>query len=155
MRQDQPDQCRRERPVIAATQGVKLTSRCESCGGELICDVGQFIDRGQLRWGVEGRCQDCPTAWCETGTGSAPEVIRQALLTKHGAARLRFANQDASLVPVLRALRERQHLSLSEARRMATDLKEGGLVGTSVEMAYLAEALRSRSVTVTITSSSA
>jgi hypothetical protein len=34
---------------------------------------------------------------------------------------------------------------------MATDLEEVGLVGTSVEVAYLAEGLRNRSVTVTIT----
>ncbi|WP_217561915.1 hypothetical protein [Streptomyces sp. GbtcB6] len=56
-----------------------------------------------------------------------------------------------SLVPVLRALPEMQHLSLGEARRMATDFKEVGLVGTSVEVAYLAEELRNRSLTVTIT----
>ncbi|MEV8311913.1 hypothetical protein AB0P36_32470 [Streptomyces flavidovirens] len=139
--------------MITATQGVKLTSQCESCGGELIRDVGQFIDRGQLWWGVEAQCQDCPNAWCETDTGPAPEGVRQALLTKHGAARLCLANKDASLVPVLRALREMQDLSLGEARRMAADLKEVGLVGTFVDVAYLAEGLRNRSVTVTITSS--
>ncbi|MGW2770111.1 hypothetical protein [Streptomyces sp. NPDC001275] len=86
-------------------------------------------------------------------TGPAPEEIRQALLTKHGAARLRLANKEASLVPVPQALRETQHLSLGEARLMAAELKEFGLAGTSVEMAYLAEGLRNRSATVTITSS--
>ncbi|MET9398781.1 hypothetical protein [Kitasatospora sp. NPDC002965] len=136
--------------MITATQGVKLTSQCDSCGGELVRDVGQFIEQGRLRWGAEGQCQDCPNAWCETDTGSAPEEIRQALLTKHGAARLRLANQDASLVPVLRALREMQHLSPGEARRMTTDFKEVGLVGTSVEVAYLAQGLHNRSVAVTI-----
>ncbi|MGW6157379.1 hypothetical protein ACWFRM_30250 [Streptomyces sp. NPDC055144] len=140
--------------MITATQGVKLTSLCASCGGELVRDVGQFIDRGRLWWGVEGQCLACPDAWCEMDTGPAPEDIRQALLTTHGPARLHLADKDASLVHVLRALREMQDLSLGEARLMAAGLKEVGLVGTSVEMAYLAEGLRNRSVTVTITSSS-
>ncbi|MEV5204687.1 hypothetical protein [Streptomyces sp. NPDC053720] len=136
--------------MITATQGVKLTSQCASCGGELVRDVGQFIDRGRLQWGVEGQCQACPNAWCEMDTGPAPEEIRQALLTKHGAARLCLANKEASLVPVLRALREMHHLSLSEARLVAADLRAVGLVGTFVEIAYLAEGLRNRSVTVTV-----
>ncbi|WP_229851864.1 hypothetical protein [Streptomyces albospinus] len=85
--------------------------------------------------------------------GPAPEEVRQALLTRHGAARLRLADKNASLVPVLRALREMQHLSLGKARRVATDLEEVGLVGTSVEVANLADGLRNQSVTVTITPS--
>ncbi|MEU8971183.1 hypothetical protein AB0D11_18195 [Streptomyces monashensis] len=132
--------------MITAAQGVKVTSTCAACGGVLVRDVGQFIDRGQLRWGIEGRCQACPDAWCETGTGPAPQEMRQALLAEHGAARLRLATEEAGLVPVLRALREMCHLSLGEARLMAADLSEGGLVGTSVEMAYQARGLRNRSV---------
>ncbi|MEY2245014.1 hypothetical protein AB8A21_19205 [Streptomyces sp. BF23-18] len=42
-------------------------------------------------------------------------------------------------------------LSLGEARLTATDLSGAGLVGTSVEMAYLAEGLRKRSVATTLT----
>ncbi|WP_330291133.1 hypothetical protein [Streptomyces sp. NBC_00576] len=139
--------------MITTAQGVKLTSQCESCGGELVRDVGQFIDRGRLRWSVEGQCQTCPNAWCEMDTGPAPEEIRQALLAEHGHARLRLADKNASFVPVLRALREMQNLSLGEARKVVADLREVGVVGTSVEMAYLAEGLRNRFVTVTITSS--
>ncbi|WP_328946765.1 hypothetical protein OG259_40155 [Streptomyces sp. NBC_00250] len=134
--------------MITATQGVALTSRCESCGGELVRDVGQFIERGRISWGVEGRCRACPNAWCETDTGPAPEEIRQALLTRHGAVWLRLASEEASLVPVLQALRETHHLSLAEARLMATELRAVGMVGTSVEIAYLAEGLRNRSVAV-------
>ncbi|MEV7690340.1 hypothetical protein [Streptomyces bungoensis] len=132
--------------MIIVTQGVKLTSTCPVCGGVLIRDVGQFIARGQLRWGIEGRCRTCPNAWCETGVGAAPEEISQALLAEHGPARLRLATKEAPLVPVLRALRETCHLSLGEARLMAADLGGGGLTGTSVEMAHLAEGLRKRSV---------
>ncbi|MET9902399.1 hypothetical protein [Streptomyces sp. NPDC006446] len=139
--------------MITATQGVTRTSRCERCGGELVSDVGQFIERGRLGWSVEGQCQACPDAWCEMDTGPAPEEIRQALLTTHGPARLRLADKGASIVPVLRALREMHHLSLGEARLMAAELNEVGLIGTYVEMAYLAEGLRKRFVTVTITSS--
>jgi hypothetical protein len=149
VRQDQPGRRRRERPLLTATQGVRLTSQCDSCGGELVRDVGQFIDRGRLWWGVEGQCHGCPNAWCETDTGPAPEEVRQALLTEYGATRLRLADEDTTLVPVLRALREVRHLSLGEARRMAAELVEVGLVGKSVEMAGLAEGLRNRSVGVT------
>jgi hypothetical protein len=141
--------------MIAATQGVKVTSPCVTCGGVLVCDVGQFIDRGQLRWSVGGQCQACPNAWCETGAGPTPEEIRQALLAEHGAARLRLAIKEASRVPVLRALREMSHLSLGEARLMVAELSGVGLVGTSVEMAYLADGLRKRSVATTLVPSPA
>ncbi|MER5942841.1 hypothetical protein ABT121_36750 [Streptomyces sp. NPDC001928] len=141
--------------MITATQGVKVTSTCAACGGVLVRDLGQFVDRGQLRWGIEGRCQACPNAWCETGAGPAPQEIRQALLAEHGATRLRLATEAASLAPVLRALREMRHLSLGEARLSAAELSGAGMVGTSVEMAHLAEGLRKRSVPTTLVPSPA
>ncbi|MFF9490211.1 hypothetical protein [Streptomyces sp. NPDC014676] len=141
--------------MITVTQGVKVTSKCVACAGVLVRDVGQFIDRRQLRWGIEGRCQDCPNAWCETGVGPPPQEVRQALLAEHGAARLRLATKEASLVPVLRALREMSHMSLGEARLAAAALNGDGLVGTSVEMAHLAEGLGKRSITTTLTASPA
>ncbi|MFI9830800.1 hypothetical protein ACIHIX_24290 [Streptomyces sp. NPDC051913] len=141
--------------MITVTQGVKDTSTCVACGGVLVRDLGQFVDRGQLRWGTEGRCQACPNAWCETGAGPAPQEISQALLAEHGATRLRLATEEASLVPVLRALREMRHLSLGEARLMAAELSGAGMVGTSVEMAHLAEGLRNRSIATTLVPSPA
>lgn len=139
--------------MITATQGVKVAALCAICGGVLVRDLGQFIDGGQLRWGVEGRCQVCRNAWCETGAGAAPLEIRQALLAEYGAARLRLASECASLVPVMRALRDMRHLSLDEARLMTAELTGPGLVGTSVEMAYLAEGFRQRSVGTSLTAS--
>lgn len=136
--------------MITVTQGVDVTSSCASCGGVLVREVGQFIDRGQLRWGVEGRCLACQDGWCDRGAGSAPEEIRQALLARHGATRIRLAPGEASLVPVMRALREVGHLSLREARLAAADLQGAGLVGTKVGMAHLAEALHRRSVATTL-----
>ena len=141
--------------MLTATQGVKVTSTCVACGGVLVRDLGQFVDRGQLRWGIEGRCQVCPHTWCETGAGPAPQEIRQALLAEHGATRLRLATEEASPVPVLRALREMHHLSLGEARLTAAELSGAGVVGTSVEMAHLAEGLRKRSVATTLVPSPA
>lgn len=141
--------------MITVTQGVKVTSTCVACGGVLVRDLGQFVDRGQLRWGIEGRCQACPNAWCETGAGPAPQEIRQALLAEHGATRLRLATDEASLVPVLRALREMRHLSLGEARLTAAELSGAGMVGTSVEMAHLAGGLRNRSIATTLVPSPA
>ncbi|MEU2619661.1 hypothetical protein ABZ642_16250 [Streptomyces sp. NPDC007157] len=136
--------------MITATQGAEVTSPCVTCGGALVRDVGQFIDRGQLRWSTEGQCPACPNAWCETGAGPTPQEIRQALLAEHGAVRLRLATEETSLVPVLRALREVSHLPLGEARLMAAELSGVGLVGTFVEMTYLAGELRQRSVATTL-----
>lgn len=51
---------------------------------------------------------------------------------------------------MLRALSETQPLSLGEARRAAADLAGAGLMGTAVEMAYLAERLRGRAVNVLV-----
>ncbi|MEW1892244.1 hypothetical protein [Streptomyces sp. NPDC085659] len=135
------------------TQGVQVTSTCAACAGVLVRDVGQFIERGEVRWGVEGRCQECPAGWCETGTGPAPQEVRQALLAEHGAARLRLAGTRGSLVPVLRALREINGLSLGEARLAAADLSGEGLIGTLVEMTLLAQGLERRSVTTTLVTS--
>jgi hypothetical protein len=133
------------------TQGVEITKRCNDCGGALTCDIGQFIERGQVRWGIEGRCRTCPTAWCEQGSGTTtPEEVRQALLAEHGTARLLLAGPEPSLVPLLRALREMHGLSLTQARAIARELRTTGLTGTLVEMEFVAAGLRRRSVAVTI-----
>ncbi len=128
-------------------QGVKIRTRCEACGGVLILDTGQFIERGRLRWGTEGNCQSCPVAWCEQGSGDVtPQEIRQALLAEHGPARLRLTEPEASAVPVLRALRDVHGLSLARARAMTQELKSNGLTGTLVEMELVAARLRHYSV---------
>lgn len=137
------------------SQGVKITTRCEACGGVLILDTGQSIERGRLWWGTEGACQSCPVAWCEQDFGDAtPEAIRQALLAEHGPARLRLTAPEASAVPVLRALREVHGLSLAQARALADELKTTSLVGTFVEMELVAARLRHHSVGVTVETSS-
>ncbi|MFB7330995.1 hypothetical protein ACFC00_05050 [Streptomyces adustus] len=51
---------------------------------------------------------------------------------------------------MLRALREIRGLSLVEARLAAAELSGAGLVGTYVEMAYLAEGLRRRSIATAV-----
>lgn len=136
-------------PVI--TQGVKVTARCEGCGGVLRCDVGQYIDREQLWWGTEGACETCPNGWCEHDTGGVtPEEIRDALLSEHGAARLRLADNESNLVSVVRALRDVLDLSLYQARATTRTLKETGIVGTLVEMEFIAAGLHRRSVATTI-----
>lgn len=117
----------------------------------LIRDTGQYIDHGQLWWSTEGACEACPNRWCEQDTGGAkPEEIRNALLAEHGPAQLRLAEGESNLVPVLRALREVLHLPLHQARATATMLKEAGLVGTLVEMEFIAAGLGRRSVVATI-----
>lgn len=133
------------------TQGVQVAGRCTACGGTTICDVGQFFDRGMLRWGTEGRCADCLNGWCEQDSGPVtPENIRQALLQAHGPTRLRLSGDVPNLVPVLQALRSAQELSLGEARAQAAELARTGLIGTLVEMEVLAVHLRRRAVAVSV-----
>ncbi|MFD8735925.1 hypothetical protein ACFV06_13535 [Streptomyces sp. NPDC059618] len=129
------------------TQGVRIATRCDACGGVLTRDIGQFIDRGRLWWGTEGACQSCTVAWCEQDSGSeTPEDIRQALLSEHGPARLRLTWPETSPVAVLRALRELQGLTLTQAKALAGELKATGLVGTLVEMEFVAAQLWQHSV---------
>ncbi|MFF2573542.1 hypothetical protein [Streptomyces sp. NPDC058084] len=133
------------------TQGVLVTGRCSACGGTTTCDVGQFFDRGMLRWGAEGQCADCPNGWCEQGSGSVtPEHIRRLLLQEHGPARLRLSGDVPRLVPLLQALRSAQELTLVEAKAQAAELGTTGLTGTLVEMEILATHLRRRAITVTV-----
>lgn len=135
-------------------QGVTVTAvdaRCEDCGGVLTRDLGQFIDNGRLWWADDGACASCPNAWCEQDTGGpTPEYIRLALLDRHGPARLRLADTVPSLTPVLRVLREVLQLPLGQARVMADELRDAGLVGTLVEMELIAAGLRSRAIAATI-----
>lgn len=137
------------------SQGVNIAARCEACGGVLILNTGQSIFDGRLSWGTEGGCQACPVAWCDRDSGdTTPEKIRQALLAEHGPARLRLTEPEASAVPVLRALREVHGLSLAQARAMADELKNVGLVGTFVEMELVAARLRHHSVGAAVETSS-
>ena len=59
------------------TQGVKTAERCDDCGGVLICDTGQFIDRGRLCWGTEATCQTCSAAWCDQALADADRLADQ------------------------------------------------------------------------------
>jgi hypothetical protein len=137
--------------MLVITQGVQVAGRCGACGGTTTCDVGQFFHGGRLRWGTEGRCADCPNAWCERDSGPVtPESVRQALLRAHGPARLRLSGSAPPLVAVLRALRDARDMSLGEARSQAARLAGDGLVGTLVEMEVLATFLRRRAVEVTV-----
>ncbi|MFE7127242.1 hypothetical protein [Streptomyces sp. NPDC057617] len=133
------------------TQGTKVTGRCERCGGVRTSDIGQFIEHGRLSWGSDGRCDDCRDGWCEQDSGPVtPEYIRQALLQAHGPAQLRLTEEKPRLALVMKALREAQELTLGEARARAAQLAASGLVGTLVEMEFLAIHLREQAVAVAV-----
>ncbi|MFD7704517.1 hypothetical protein [Streptomyces caelestis] len=139
-----------EEPSVI-TQGVQVTGRCGVCGGTTTCDVGQFFDRDVLCWGTEGRCADCPNGWCEQDSGPVtPESVRQALLEAYGPVRLRLSGDAPNLAPVLQALRGARRLSLGEARAQAAELSGTDLIGTLVEMEFLAVHLRRRAVSVVV-----
>ncbi|TFE43374.1 hypothetical protein E3E14_22535 [Streptomyces sp. ICN441] len=134
------------------TQGARITGLCPECRATLVYEVGQWIERGVLWWGSEGGCGRCAHGRCERNQGPVvtPEWVRQALLTAHGAARLSLADARTGLVPVLRALRAAEDLTIAAARARAAELAGTGLVGTLVEMESLARALRDRGVAVAV-----
>ncbi|MGW4890897.1 hypothetical protein ACWEQL_01305 [Kitasatospora sp. NPDC004240] len=133
------------------TQGVRVTTPCESCGGELVRDIGQFIYGGRLWWGTEANCRTCHVAWCEEDTGGGtPEEIRRLLLAAHGSARLRLTGPGEGQVAVLRALREMRDVTIHQAKALAAELRANGLVGTLVEMEFMAARLRERAIGVTV-----
>ncbi|NEA64410.1 hypothetical protein G3I56_17910 [Streptomyces sp. SID12488] len=113
--------------------------------------LNQFINHGELWWDAEFSCDSCGTYLCEqAGQGPAPDDVREALLAVHGPARLRLAEPVSSLVPALKAFREAEAVSLSQARELADRLSHEGVVGTLSEMQLLRTRLRLRGVPVDI-----
>lgn len=134
-------------------QTAKIESRCGGCGGTLVRQVNQFIDCGQLWWDAEVSCRTCGAGWCEhSGPGKAPEDVRSALLAEHGPSRLRVVGPAPSPVSVLKVLREVWGVSLPQARELADELTDTGLVGTLAEMEFLKTRLRSRGVAAEVRS---
>ncbi|MGW2658474.1 hypothetical protein ACWC1D_33105 [Streptomyces sp. NPDC001478] len=126
---------------------MTTVTRCEACGSPLTVELGEYIERGRVRWSITGQCTGCSHAWCEQGVaGPTAARIRDALLIEHGPVRLHLTDAEPNLVAVMRALRDALHVPLPEARARATTLRTTGLVGTRVEMEFLAEALRRRSI---------
>ncbi len=90
-------------------------------------------------------------AGCENSNpGRPPDDVRGALLTAHGAARLRVVGPTPTLVPVLKVLREVSGASLPDAREHADELRGDGMVGTLTEMEFLGMHLRRRGVPVEV-----
>ncbi|MFI6155182.1 hypothetical protein ACIBCA_21130 [Kitasatospora sp. NPDC051170] len=134
---------------MSAEQGARMAVRCAECGGEAVRSVGQFLDDGgrTLAWDAESFCPGCDDAMCEhSGPGPAPQDVREALLTAHGPARLRLAGPLADPVAALRALREGTGASLRRTRELLEELREFGLAGTAVEMAFWRARLAERGV---------
>ncbi|WP_446039534.1 hypothetical protein [Streptomyces sp. SID1121] len=133
------------------SQGASVTAPCGACGGVLTRNVGQRIDQDEVRWETETTCTGCRAGGSTPPTaGTTPEEIRQLLLTEHGPARLTLTDGTANLISVTRVLSRAHGLPLGEARSKAAELRTTGLVGTLVEMEWLATALRERAVTVTV-----
>ncbi|MDI5965168.1 hypothetical protein POF50_009750 [Streptomyces sp. SL13] len=130
---------------------MKIATRCDGCGGLLICDASQYVEGDLLCWSSEGTCATCPNAWRERNPGGpVPEEIRRALLAESGPARLRLAGPEANIIAVVRVLAETQGLPLVRARALAGELRETGLTGTLVEMRFIATALERRSVAAVV-----
>jgi hypothetical protein len=100
-----------------------------------------------LWWDAERRCPSCGVAQCEhAGPEGAPADVREALLIAHGPARLRLAGPLGDPVAALRVLREGAGVSLGRSRELLAELREFGLSGTAVEMAYWRVRLGERDV---------
>jgi hypothetical protein len=113
--------------------------------------VNHFILRDALWSDSEFSCAACGTHICEdSGPGTAPDDVREALLAAHGPARLRLTAPIPSLVPALKVFREVSAASFSRARELVGELSGDGLEGTLSEMEFLMSRLRSRGIPVGI-----
>ncbi|MEU9047474.1 hypothetical protein AB0D63_38400, partial [Kitasatospora sp. NPDC048343] len=134
--------------MTGAEQGVQMTVRCGACGGTAIRSVGQFLMHGrELWWDADSSCPHCGTTLCEYwGPATVPEDVREALLTTHGPARLRLAGSLTDPLAALRTLREGSASSLQRTRELLAELRNFGLHGTAVEMAYWKVRLAERGI---------
>ncbi|MGA5816773.1 hypothetical protein ACPC54_02745 [Kitasatospora sp. NPDC094028] len=88
-------------------------------------------------WDSEQTCSDCDATLCEyTGSQPTPQDVREALLAVHGPARLRLTAPLADRLGALRVIREGAGESLSRAGELLDELRDFGLSGTTVEMAW-------------------
>ncbi|MFJ6384345.1 hypothetical protein ACIQI7_30610 [Kitasatospora sp. NPDC092039] len=134
--------------MTGGEQGVRMAVRCTDCGGTAVRSVGQFLTHGrELWWDAERSCPQCGAACCEdSDQDAAPQDVREALLTAHAPARLRLTGPLTDPVAALRALRGDADLSLQQARELLDRLRDFGLAGTAVEMAYWRARLAERGV---------
>lgn len=132
-------------------QTAKIATRCGKCGAMAVRQVNQFIYHDVLWSDSEFSCAACGTQMCEdSGPGTAPDHVREALLAANGPARLRLTGPMPSLVPALKVFREVSAVSLSRARELVGELSGDGLEGTLPEMEFLMARLRARGVPVKI-----
>ncbi|MFE6501690.1 hypothetical protein [Kitasatospora sp. NPDC057738] len=134
--------------VTGTEQGARVTVRCADCGGEAVRSFGQFLLHGrELWWDAERFCPQCGAACCEdAGPEAAPQDVRETLLTTHGPARLRLTGPLTDPVAALRTLREGADITLRQARELLDELRDFGLNGTAVEMAYWRARLAGRGI---------
>ncbi|MFJ8626129.1 hypothetical protein ACIRD3_25280 [Kitasatospora sp. NPDC093550] len=139
--------------MTKAGQGVEIAVRCEGCGGTAVRSIGQFLmHERELWWDVEFSCPRCDRYRCEGwGPGELPADVREVFLTTHGPGRLRLAEPLATPVAALRAIREGAEVSLWQARELLSELRDFGLSGTFVEMAYWQARLAERGVATEVT----
>ncbi|WP_188830405.1 hypothetical protein [Nocardia camponoti] len=136
-------------------ESAPYTTECIECRSPIEVTIIEVLTAGTHCWDVEGDCPRCGCRWTECGYQSPLAGMRAAILDANGPSTLTVAAGTATLVTVMRTLREVGALSLTEARAMAEELCTRGLEGTRVEMEVLATALRAAGAIVSIRSSSA
>ncbi|MER7846438.1 hypothetical protein ABTZ03_21060 [Kitasatospora sp. NPDC096077] len=100
-----------------------------------------------MRWYDEHDCPSCQLTACDySGPEAMPAEGRTALLTAHGPARLRLPGPLGDPVAALRVLRAEPGVTLGLARQLLDELREFGLTGTAVEMAWRRARLAERGV---------
>ncbi|MFD7452010.1 hypothetical protein [Kitasatospora sp. NPDC059827] len=92
-------------------------------------------------WDAELHCPSCNLYMCEhSGPEAMPADVRAALLAAHGPARLRLSGPLSGPlgdpVAALRVLRDGAGVTLREVRELLDEIREFGLSGTAVEMAW-------------------
>jgi hypothetical protein len=136
--------------VTVLVQSTKWRASCSDCESCALHHGGQAIVHGVLRWDVEVECTECGRLLHTGGPGEAPEELRQALLTEHGAATLRVTSEPLGTVNSLKAARDTFDVPLSDVRAVLEQLRSNGLTGTFIEMKFLAIKLEAAGMETTI-----
>jgi hypothetical protein len=113
----------------------------------------QLIARDWLHWTVGCLCPGCGTAFETLGRDGTPAEIREALMARCGLTRLTVEDLSGdSAVALLKVFRQ-AGASLSEAKASAQLAATSGIEGTRVELELLAQRLREKNLSLTVSAS--
>jgi hypothetical protein len=130
--------------IMAAIEG-----HCQVCGSAVVVVVGQYADRGRLRWHRGYSCGKCGNKIAEDGIGMPPGVIRRAVLAQEGQWML-VVHELRNRARALSSLRQALRLTIPEIGKLAGQLPGPAATGTKAEVVAILHCLRTEDVAAAV-----